>query len=130
MEPASSIGASSGNQRAVAGTNISMVGANILMAGANILGTNILMVGTNILDTNISMVGANISMAGTNISMAGANISTSCFLANDFSPCEKALLPGERGSTDQGDVFLRACRQKSKLVCSQVYLGFKNFIIR
>ena len=119
MEPASSIGASSGNQRAVAGTNISMVGANILM------------VGTNILDTNISMVGANISMAGTNISMAGANISTSCFLANDFSPCEKALLPGERGSTDQGAVFLHAFRQKSKLVCcSQVYLGFKNFIIR
>ena len=55
MEPASSIGASSGNQRA--GTNISMVGANILMAGANFLGTNILMVGANILDTNISMAG-------------------------------------------------------------------------
>ena len=125
MEPASSIGASSGNQRAVAGTNISMVDANILMAGANIL-----MAGANILGTNISMVGANISMAGTNISMAGANISTSCFLANDFSPCEKALLPGERGSTDQGAVFLHACRQKSKLVCSQIYLGFKNFIIR
>ena len=71
MEPASSIGASSGNQRGGAGTNIFMAGANISMAGAKIL------------------------MACANILMAGANISTSCFLANYFSPGEKALLPGE-----------------------------------